>query len=216
MKIFFILLKYEWILSKREINSWNMPLVFFICSSSLFLWIPQNIDKITRHTSLWITLFFALNIATKDIFLDQTKNEILILWHNFKIPPIYIYWTKWIMTSLTCIIYFTPPIVLLSIIEKNNLIFSLHIMSITPISICLFILINLSTACLFAKKNRKNITFLNPIISIPLTIPMLLFTIHSSVNDFFEISDMFLLCILIFSFPIFSIISSTSLKISKK
>lgn len=216
MKLFFTLLVYEWRSLQRQAYSWVLPLAFFIFAASLFLWIPQNIDDTTRQTSLWITLFFALTLATKDVFLDQAQQGTLILLHNLQIPPVYIFWSKWASLSVLCIVFFTPPLLFLAITGQNTTISLLHLGTIAPLSIALFILINLSNACLFAKKIKKNATFLTPILSIPLSIPALLFTIQASITPFFSSSSLLLLSMLLFSFPALSAASAASLGTLKK
>ncbi|MCP4922950.1 MAG: hypothetical protein GY915_02825 [bacterium] len=217
MNLFLTLLAYEWRSLQRQAYNWVLPLSFFICAATLFLWIPQQgIEGAAHQASLWITLFFALTLTTKDVFLSQTQQSTLTLWHELKIPTLYIFWSKWLTLSVLCLICFMPPLLFLGSIGGKSYISPFHLGQIAPLSIALFTLINLSVSCLFAKKSKKNSPFLAPILSIPLSIPALLLTIQATLTPIFSSSFFFLLALFLFLFPIFSLISSLSLATLKK
>jgi ABC-type transport system involved in cytochrome c biogenesis permease component len=208
-----ILVIYEWKTLTREVYNLVLPISFFICSSILFLWIPQKISTEFQSIGIWISLFLSINIANKDVFLKQSKDGILTLWSSLNIPNIYVFWSKWVVISLVNIISFIPLFIFFNNLIKPNIemYYNIYLLQLLFISIVTFNLINLSVECLFTGKMKRNSPLLAPIISIPLSIPTLLFSIDASTNQTYSSSFMLIISLLLFLFPILSWVSSNTM-----
>ena len=211
MKLFFNIILYELISNKRQIYSWALPISFFILCITLFYWLPnKEIEKISQESKIWITFLFVLILSSKDIFLLKNQKGSLSLQKNLKIPTIFIFWSKWIVFSIFCSIYFIPILVFIKHIEQFNYIDNLNIIIISTITIFTINLINLSHECLLDKR-IKNITLLSPIISMPLNIPVIMFAIQYNINPTSKTPIFLLIGLFLFLFPVLSFITSKAL-----
>lgn len=208
-----ILVLYEWKTLTREVYNLVLPVSFFICSSILFLWIPQKISAEFQSIGIWISLFLSINISNKDVFLKQSKDGVLTLWSSLSIPNVYVFWSKWIVISLVNIISFIPLFIFFSSLVNVNLgiYYNIYLSLLLSISIVIFNLINLSVECLFTGKMKRNSPLLAPIISIPLSIPTLLFSIDASTSKPYSSSFILIVSLLLFLFPILSWVSSNTM-----
>lgn len=213
------LIKFEWKYIRRDRYNWILPLSFFTCTSILFIWIPGNNSTIHNKINIWISLFFSITIANKDSFLLPSTQEIISLWSNLKIPKLYIFWSKWINSSLTSIMSFLPIFIFFFIIigkNKYEFLYYIHLLITTSISITIFNLINLSVECLFTGKLKKSSPLLSPIISMPLSIPSILLSIKSSYSPIFSNPFILLIALFLFLTPILSWTSSNAIFNCKK